>query len=148
MPEQENTGSSDELLLTYLGSAALLCWDELPPKAQLTILDQAGDVIGLTQFLTFAAGSSNCCCVAPGSEANRCVLPFNPRNGCGIPKAICRDETASPRQDKGWSEEDNSSAARRSTSAMISERCPGASLMKAFNSRRLSTVSLDGAPSL
>jgi hypothetical protein len=48
MPEQENTGSSDELLLTYLGSAALLCWDELPPKAQLTILDQAGDVIGLT----------------------------------------------------------------------------------------------------
>ena len=48
MPEEENTGSSDELLLTYLGSAVLLCWDELTPKAQLTILDQASDVIGLT----------------------------------------------------------------------------------------------------
>jgi hypothetical protein len=48
MPDEDNTGSTDELLLTYLGSAVLLCWDELTPKAQLTILDQAGDVIGLT----------------------------------------------------------------------------------------------------
>lgn len=48
MPEEENTRLSDELLLTYLGSAALLCWDELPPRVQLTILDQASDVIGLT----------------------------------------------------------------------------------------------------
>jgi hypothetical protein len=48
MADTKDTGSSDELLLTYLGSAALLCWDELPPKAQLTILDQASDVIGLT----------------------------------------------------------------------------------------------------
>src|SRR6188768_2332524 len=31
---------------------------------------------------------------------------------------------------------------------MISKRWPGASLTKARNSRRLSTVSLDGAPSL
>lgn len=48
MPDEKNTRSSDELLLTYLGSAVLLCWDELTPKAQLTILDQASDVIGLT----------------------------------------------------------------------------------------------------
>jgi hypothetical protein len=26
----------------------LLCWDELPPKAQLKILDQANDMIGIT----------------------------------------------------------------------------------------------------
>src|ERR1700716_390299 len=38
--------------------------------------------------------------------------------------------------------------ARRSTSSMTSKRSPGTSLRKAFNSRRLSTVSLDGAPSL
>jgi hypothetical protein len=39
-------------------------------------------------------------------------------------------------------------AARRSTSSMISKRWPGASLRKAFKSSRLSTVSLDGVPSL
>jgi hypothetical protein len=37
--------------------------------------------------------------------------------------------------------------ASRSTSSMISKRCLGASLRNAFSKRRLSTVSLDGAPS-
>jgi hypothetical protein len=26
----------------------MLCWQQLPPKAQLTILNQANDMIGLT----------------------------------------------------------------------------------------------------
>ncbi|MES6452298.1 hypothetical protein U6V07_12235, partial [Cutibacterium acnes] len=39
------------------------------------------------------------------------------------------------------------STAKRSTSSMTSQRWPGASRRKAFNSRRLSSVSLDGAPS-
>jgi hypothetical protein len=48
----------------------------------------------------------------------------------------------------GWSgDEAAASAARRSTSSMISDRCPGASLRKAFSNRSLSIVSLDGAPS-
>jgi hypothetical protein len=47
MPEKERARSSDEAILTHLGSAVLLCWDKLPVKAQLKILDQANDIIGL-----------------------------------------------------------------------------------------------------
>jgi len=51
-------------------------------------------------------------------------------------------------QDNGRSGKGNASAARRSTNSMTSNRCDGASLMKAFNSRTLSMVWLDGAPSV
>ncbi len=47
MPDEDRTTSSDELILTHLGSAVLLCWDELPSEAQAMILDQADDIIGL-----------------------------------------------------------------------------------------------------
>lgn len=39
---------SDELILQQLGAAALLCWQQLPHEARVTILDQANDMIGLT----------------------------------------------------------------------------------------------------
>lgn len=47
MPDKECARSSDEVILTHLGSAVLLCWDELPAAARARILDQAIDVIGL-----------------------------------------------------------------------------------------------------
>ena len=47
MPDEEHARSSDEVILTHLGSAVLLCWDELPLMAQMKILDQADDIIGL-----------------------------------------------------------------------------------------------------
>ena len=47
MPDEEHARSSDEVILTHLGSAVLLCWNELPPDAQARILDQANDMIGL-----------------------------------------------------------------------------------------------------
>ena len=40
----------DELILQNLGAAAMLCWAELPLKAQSQILDQANDMIGLTHI--------------------------------------------------------------------------------------------------
>lgn len=47
MPDEEQTRLSDEVILTHLGSAVLLCWDELPFNAQASILDQTHDMIGL-----------------------------------------------------------------------------------------------------
>jgi hypothetical protein len=38
---------SDEQVLQYLGSAVLLCWNELSFQCQTRILAQANDVIGL-----------------------------------------------------------------------------------------------------
>jgi hypothetical protein len=37
----------DELILQHLGAAVMLCWSKLPLTARNTILDQAGDIIGL-----------------------------------------------------------------------------------------------------
>jgi hypothetical protein len=48
MADEKRIRSSDEEILTQLGSAVLLCWDELPDKVQLKILDQANDMIGIT----------------------------------------------------------------------------------------------------
>ena len=48
MADEKRIRSSDEEILTQLGSAVLLCWDELPDKVQLKILDQADDMIGIT----------------------------------------------------------------------------------------------------
>jgi hypothetical protein len=47
MPDEAHPGLSDEVILTYLGSAVLLCWNELPFHAQTKILAQANDIIGL-----------------------------------------------------------------------------------------------------
>lgn len=47
MPDEEYPGHSDEMILTHLGSAVLLCWDELPFDAQTRILAQTNDIIGL-----------------------------------------------------------------------------------------------------
>jgi hypothetical protein len=33
---------------SYGAHAFMLCWQQLPPKAQLTILNRANDMIGLT----------------------------------------------------------------------------------------------------
>jgi hypothetical protein len=38
----------DELILLYLGAAAMLCWTKLPLSARETILNQADDIIGIT----------------------------------------------------------------------------------------------------
>jgi hypothetical protein len=38
---------TDEILLQQLGAATMLCWHQLPPKAQTTILNQTNDMIGL-----------------------------------------------------------------------------------------------------
>ena len=38
---------SDEQILQHLGSAVLLCWNELSFQCQTKILAQANDVIGL-----------------------------------------------------------------------------------------------------
>jgi hypothetical protein len=38
---------NDEQVLQYLGSAVLLCWNELSFQCQTRILAQANDVIGL-----------------------------------------------------------------------------------------------------
>jgi hypothetical protein len=65
----------------------------------------------------------------------------DPRQAASMEKSrdSCQDQ---------WSDAAAGSVARRSTSAMTSNRCLGASFKKAVNSRKLSTVSLDGAPSL
>jgi hypothetical protein len=47
MSDEARPKLSDEVLLTYLGSAVLLCWEELPFQAQTRILAQANDIIGL-----------------------------------------------------------------------------------------------------
>ncbi len=47
MPDEEHPRRSDEVILTYLGSAVLLCWNELPFHAQTRILAQSNDIIGL-----------------------------------------------------------------------------------------------------
>ena len=47
MPDEAQPGLSDEVILTHLGSAVLLCWDELPFNAQTRILAQTNDIIGL-----------------------------------------------------------------------------------------------------
>ena len=39
---------TDEMILQQLGAATMLCWEQLPHKAQLTILNQSNDMIGLT----------------------------------------------------------------------------------------------------
>ena len=57
-----------------------------------------------------------------------------------------RRRTVIPCQDK-WSDAAAGSVARRWTNSTISNRFPGASFRKAVSSRKLSTVSLDGAPS-
>jgi len=36
------------MILQQLGAATMLCWRQLPAKAQVTILNQANDMIGLT----------------------------------------------------------------------------------------------------
>jgi len=89
MADEPRVGFSDEEILTQLGSAVLLSWDELPAKARLKVLDQANDMIGITLIRIFAAGSSNCYCVATGCSATACGgSPFSPQSGCGIPRAI------------------------------------------------------------
>jgi hypothetical protein len=47
MPDEEHPKLSDEVILTHLGSAVLLCRNELPFNAQTSILAQANDIIGL-----------------------------------------------------------------------------------------------------
>jgi hypothetical protein len=47
MPDEARARPPDEVILTHLGSAVLLCWNELPLNAQARILDQADDIIGL-----------------------------------------------------------------------------------------------------
>ena len=47
MSDERRSKLSDEVILTHLGSAVLLCWDELPLTAQTRILAQADDMIGL-----------------------------------------------------------------------------------------------------
>jgi hypothetical protein len=47
MSDEQHPKLSDEVILTHLGSAVLLCWDELPFGVQTRILAQADDVIGL-----------------------------------------------------------------------------------------------------
>jgi hypothetical protein len=47
MSDEERPGLSDEVVLAHLGSAVLLCWDELPFHAQTRILAQTNDIIGL-----------------------------------------------------------------------------------------------------
>jgi hypothetical protein len=39
---------TDEMILQQPGAAGMLCWQQLPPKARPTILNQANDTIGLT----------------------------------------------------------------------------------------------------
>jgi len=48
MLDDERSILSDEVILTQLGSAVLLCWQDLPFAAQTRILAQANDMIGLT----------------------------------------------------------------------------------------------------
>jgi len=48
MPDEQQPKLSNEMILTHLGSAVLLCWDELPSNAQTRILAQTNDIIGLT----------------------------------------------------------------------------------------------------
>lgn len=47
MADKRRIGSSDEEILTQLGSAVLPCRDELPAKAQLRSPDQANDMTGI-----------------------------------------------------------------------------------------------------
>jgi hypothetical protein len=47
MSEERHPKLSDEVIITQLGSAVLLCWHELPFGAQTKILAQANDMIGL-----------------------------------------------------------------------------------------------------
>jgi hypothetical protein len=41
----------DELILQQLGTAVLLCWPELPIKAQERILEQSKDMIGFAPIV-------------------------------------------------------------------------------------------------
>jgi hypothetical protein len=43
--------ASDELILQQLGTAVLLCWSELPIKAQERILEQSKDMMGFTPIV-------------------------------------------------------------------------------------------------
>ena len=47
MSDEERPGLSDEVVLAHLGSAVVLCWDELPFHARTRILAQTNDIIGL-----------------------------------------------------------------------------------------------------
>ena len=47
MSDEQHPKLSDEAILAHLGSAVLLCWDELPFSAQTRILAQTNDIIGL-----------------------------------------------------------------------------------------------------
>ena len=48
MTSPENNRPPEELVIQHFGAAVMLCWTELPPAMQKTILDQAEDMIGLT----------------------------------------------------------------------------------------------------
>ena len=47
MSDEQPPKLSDEVILTHLGSAVMLCWNELPSGARSRILAQADDMIGL-----------------------------------------------------------------------------------------------------
>ena len=47
MSDEQHPKLSGEVILTHLGSAVLLCWNELPFSARTRILAQANDIIGL-----------------------------------------------------------------------------------------------------
>jgi len=47
MSDEQHPRLSDQVILTHLGSAVLLCWNELPFSVQTRILAQADDIIGL-----------------------------------------------------------------------------------------------------
>ena len=51
MPEISDCPAPDELILQQLGTAVLLCWPELPIKAQERILDQSKDMMGFTPIV-------------------------------------------------------------------------------------------------
>jgi hypothetical protein len=46
MREKSGSPVPDELILQQLGTAVLLCWPELPIKAQERILEQSKDMVG------------------------------------------------------------------------------------------------------
>ena len=51
MREKSGSPAPDELILQQLGTAVLLCWPELPIKAQERILEQSKDMMGFTPIV-------------------------------------------------------------------------------------------------
>jgi hypothetical protein len=45
--EDSSASPADSLIFQHLGTAVMLCWTELPLKAQEQILNQANDMIGV-----------------------------------------------------------------------------------------------------